>query len=888
MAILPGRRLGPYEILSAIGAGGMGEVYKARDTRLDRTVAIKVLPTHLADRAELRERFEREAKTIASLNHPHICTLFDTGHQDDIDFLVMEYIEGETLAQRLQRGALPIQQVMQFAIEIADALDKAHRKGITHRDLKPGNIMLTKSGTKLLDFGLAKLKQEATPVIPESQLLTMKSAVTGEGTILGTLQYMAPEQIEAKEVDARTDIFAFGAVVYEMATGRKAFEGKSSASVMAKIMEAEPPSMASLTPMTPPALDRVVKTCMAKDPDERWQTAGDLCRELKWIAEGGSQTAVPAAATVGRARMLRRWAEVAGVACLVVIVGIAVWILKPTPPKPVTRAVINLPPGDRLVGPNQTALALSSDGKQLAYAAFRGATSQIFLRAMDSQEARPISDTDGASEPFFSPDGQWIGFFAGGKLKKISVNGGAAVTLADAGNPVGASWNSQGTIAFDPAGTGSSLLQVLDAGGAPQPLGHFEKGENFQIWPQFLPGGKAVLFAGGSSITDGHVIVRLMATGERRSLVGGGQPQYATSGHLIYAQGTTLMAVPFDPRRLEIKGTPVPVVEGVAYSPAYGSSQYSISDTGSLVYVSGASQANQRKMVWVSRNGAEQTLPAPPLAYRGEVRLSADGQRVAAEIENQIWLYDLARDTLTRFTFEGNVNLNPRWTPDGKRIAFSSTKEGARNIFWQRADGSGGLERLSTDEYLQVPDSWSPDGQFLVFHESNPKTARDIWVLRMSDHKAQPFLVTPFNEGGAMFSPDGHWLAYVSNESGRPEVYVQPFPGPGGKWQISTEGGTEPAWNRNGKELFYRSGNKMMALDVTTQPGFSPGKPRMLFEGQYLTNDWPQVGTLYDVSPDGQRFLMVKTTEQAFAATQINVVLNWFEELKQKVPTGTK
>jgi Tol biopolymer transport system component len=293
-------------------------------------------------------------------------------------------------------------------------------------------------------------------------------------------------------------------------------------------------------------------------------------------------------------------------------------------------------------------------------------------------------------------------------------------------------------------------------------------------------------------------------------------------------------------------------------------------------------------MVWVSRNGAEQTLPAPPQDYRGEVKLSPDGQRVAAEINNQIWLYNLARDTLTRFTFEGDANLNPRWTPDGKRIAFSSTKEGARNIFWQRADGSGGLERLGTDQYLQVPNSWSPDGQLLAFHESNPKTQRDIWVLRMSDHKAQPFLITPFNEGGAMFSPDGHWLAYVSNESGRPEVYVQPFPGPGGKWQISTDGGTEPAWNRNGKELFYRSGNKMMALDVTTQPGFSSGKPRMLFEGQYLANDWPQLGTIYDVSPDGQRFLMVKASEQGASATQINVVLNWFEELKQKVPTGTK
>jgi Tol biopolymer transport system component/predicted Ser/Thr protein kinase len=888
MPILPGRRLGPYEILSAIGAGGMGEVYKARDTRLDRVVAIKVLPAHLADRSELRERFEREAKTIASLNHPHICTLYDTGHQDEIDFLVMEYLEGETVAQRLQKGSLPIQQVLQYSIEISDALDKAHRKGVTHRDLKPGNIMLTKSGTKLLDFGLAKLKQDVSPATPDSQLPTMKSAITGEGTILGTLQYMAPEQVEGKEVDARTDVFAFGTVVYEMATGKKAFAGETSASVMAKILEAEPPSMASLQPMTPPALDRVVKRCLAKDPDKRWQTASDLCEELRWIAEGSSQTAVPAAATAGRARMLRPWAVVAGLACLIVavIAGFAVLILKPMPPKPVTRTVITLPPGDRLVGPDQPALALSPDGKQLAYAAIRGVTSQIYLRSMDSQEARLIPGTEDASEPFFSPDGQWIGFFAGAKLKKVSVNGGAAVTLGDAEGAFGGSWGSQGTIVFAPR-TGSPLLQVSDAGGIQQPVSRLEKGESLHIWPQFLPGGKSVLFTAGSSSVDSQVAIQSIATGERRNLISGMQPSYASSGHLIYAQGGTLMAASFDPRRMEIKGTPVPVVEGVAYAVSLASSQYSISDNGTLVYVSGGAQANQRRMMWVSRNGAEQPLPAPPQAYE-IVRVSPDGRRVAVELDEQFWLYDLTRDTLSRFTFEGSRNQNPVWTPDGKRIAFFSTKEGPENLFWQMADGSGGLERLNTSQSVQIPRSWSPDGQLLAFDEINPKTQYDIWVLRMSDRKAQPFLQTPFSEGGATFSPDGHWLAYVSNESGRPEVYVQPYPGPGGKWQISTESGTEPAWNRNGKELFYRTGNKLMAVDVATQPSFSAGKPHMLFEGQYFSSDWPLISTAYDVSADGQRFLMVKATEQASSATQINVVLNWFEELKQKVPTGKK
>src|SRR6202051_2004254 len=478
MAILPGRRLGPYESLSAIGAGGMGEVYRARDTRLDRTVAIKVLPTHLADRSELRERFEREARTIASLNHPHICVLHDIGQQDGIDFLVMEYLEGETLAQRLLKGALPLEQVMQYAIEIADALDKAHRKGITHRDLKPGNIMLTKSGTKLLDFGWAKLKQEVAPAIPDSQLPTMKSAITSEGTILGTLQYMAPEQVEAGAVDARTDIFAFGAVVYEMATGRKAFEGKTSASVMAKILETDPPSMSSLQPMTPPALDRVVKTCMAKEPDERWQTASDLCRELKWISDGGSQVGLAPAAPAKGIRSLRRreMILVLGAMLLVAaITGLAIWNLKPTPrvPRPVSRLTITLPPGQQLAAPeNGPAVALSPDGTHLAYVAREGLTQQVYLRAMDSLEARPIPGTEGpvggtnSVEPFFSPDSQWLGFFAAGKLKKISVSGGAAQTICDALISNGASWGSQGMIAIA-TGQISSLQQVSDAGGTP-------------------------------------------------------------------------------------------------------------------------------------------------------------------------------------------------------------------------------------------------------------------------------------------------------------------------------------------------------------------------------------------------------------------------------------
>jgi Tol biopolymer transport system component/predicted Ser/Thr protein kinase len=897
MAILPGQRLGPYEALSMIGAGGMGEVYRAKDTRLDRIVAIKVLPAHLADRPDLRERFEREARTIASLNHPHICTLYDIGHQDGIDFLVMEYLEGETLAQRLLKGPLPLDQVLRYAIEIADALDKAHRKGVTHRDLKPGNIMLTKSGTKLLDFGLAKLKQETAPAnISLSKLPTGEDNLTAQGTILGTLQYMAPEQLEAKEVDARTDIFAFGAVVYEMATGKHAFEGKSQASIIAGILERDPPPMSSLQPMTPPALDRVVKRCLAKDPDERWQAARDLEVQLNWTREGGSQVTVAPTVPARGVLALGRRALILGLGALLLVAAItslATWYLKPSPPQPVSRLVINLPPGQQLSGlDNGPAVALSPDGTHLAYVATQGGTQQLYLRAMGSLEPKAIPGTEGAVNPFFSPDGQWLGFFAGGRLKKVSVSGGTALTLGDASIPLGASWGSQEIIVFAPTNNGV-LQQVSDAGGARQPLTRFEKGEISHRWPDFLPGTKAVLFSAGSNPinwTNTQVAVQSLGTGERRNLIQGAtQPRYAPSGHLVYAQGGSLMAVLFDPQRLAVTGAAVPVVEGILQSPSRGAAQYSFSATGSLVYVPGGAQSlAQSRLAWVNRNGTEQPLAVPMHAYQFP-RLSPDGRRVAVGIDepesSDVWLYDLSRETLTRLTFGESVNQNANWTPDGKRIAFRSNKEESSNLFWQLADGSGGLERLTTSEYFQAPNSWSPDGQLLAFIEVNPTTGYDIWVLRMGDRKPEPFLRTPFLESAPRFSPDGRWLAYISDESGHREVYVQPYPGPGGKRQITTEGGTEPVWNPNGRELFYRSGGRMMAVDIVTQLGFAAGKPRVLFDGPYLPS--PVTFPNYDVSPDGQRFLMLKPSEQAQAApTQINVVLNWFEELKRRVPTG--
>jgi Tol biopolymer transport system component len=895
MPLNSGAKLGPYEILSPLGAGGMGEVYRARDTRLDRTVAIKVLRQHLADTAESRQRFEREAKAVSALNHPHICTLHDVGSQNGTDFLVMEYLEGETLAARSERGPLPLDQVLKIAVQVASALDKAHRQGIIHRDLKPGNIMLTKSGAKLLDFGLAKA---AVPLTAGSALTaeaTRNTPVTQQGTIVGTFQYISPEQLEGKQADTRSDIFSFGAVLYEMLTGRRAFPGKSQISVISAILEKDPEPISTLQPLTPPALERAVKRCLAKDPEDRWQTVRDLELELKWIAESGSQSTMAPAASVTRlrARWLGSllWAAIS--LLLAGITGTVIWNLKPVPaPQPVSRAVITMPPGQRLVLSDQPALAISPDGTKLVYVGAQGNTQQLYLRAMDSLEATPVPNTEGATIPFFSPDGQSLGFFADGKLKIVSMGGGSARSLADAKFPRGASWGTLGMIVFGPTSF-RALHQVSDAGGTPQPLTHFEQGEVANAWPDLLPGSKVVVFAASQNTgnwTNAHLVVQTIETGERRALsVVGTQPRYAPTGHLIFAQGGVLMAVPFDARRLEVTGAAIPLVEGILQSPATGDAQYSISDTGSLVYIPGNVRASQRQLVWVNRKGAEQPVAAPARSYRYP-RVSPDDREVAATIddqESQVWLYDLFRDTLTRLTFEGNTNLAPSWTPDGKRISFQSNEAGPANIYWQLADGSSAMERLTSLDTTQVPSSWTPDGQYLAYIGISPTTGYDIWVLHLSDHKSQPFLQTQYNETSPRFSPDGHWLAYVSDESGRYEVYVQPFPGPGGKRQISTGGGTEAVWNPNGKELFYRDGNKLMAVDVATQPGFSASKPKLLFEGRYQPT--PLTFPNYDVSHDGQRFLMLKPVEAGEGApAQINIVLNWFEELKRRVPTATK
>jgi Tol biopolymer transport system component len=896
MPLTQGTRLGPYEILAPLGAGGMGEVYRAKDTRLDRTVAIKVLPAHVADVPEARQRLDREAKAVSNLSHPHICALYDVGHQDGVDFLVMEYLEGETLAVRIARGPLPPVELLRYGIQIADALDRAHRQGLLHRDLKPGNVMLTKSGAKLLDFGLAKSIAPPGSVSGLTAAPTMTSPLTAAGTIVGTFQYMAPEQIEGGEADARSDIFSFGALLYEMATARRAFEGKTQASLIASILKEEPRPLSALAPMTPPALERVVKTCLAKEPDDRWQTAHDLSRELSWIAEAGSQAGVPA--PVARHRRSREKALAMAAALFAAIsVALAVAYLRvPARESRVLRSTI-LPPAKVTpipVGARGGRMAISPDGRRLVFVgADQENNTLLYLRPLNATDASPLPGTEGASRPFWSPNSRSIGFFAGGKLKKIEADGGPPFTLCDAPEPRGGTWNREGIIIFTPDST-SPLFKVSADGGAATPVTEIDKakGEETHRFPWFLPDGRRFLYLVRSHTGDASnrsVIYAGSLDGKERKLIVRAPANAAfASGYLLFPRERSLMAQRFDPSRLEVSGDASPIAQDLSIDGSYNEAAFSASEGGMLVYQVGSPEERTR-LTWVDRSGKEiGTLGS--LAQNMDLALSPDGSRVAVTISDadshnwDIWIYDIARGVSTRFTSDPGVDVVPRWSPDSTRIAFCSDRRAPFDMFVKNASGIGQEESILQAGGYKVPESWTPDGRSIVYTDldSTSKTKSDLMVVPISgDRKPSVYLRSEFNELAGALSPDGRWLAYVSDESGRDEIYVANFPTPTGKWRISNAGGEIPLWRHDGRELFFVApGNRLTAAPIASQGNtIQVGPLETLFEAQFPSLPYPGA-RLYDVSADGRRFLLLFQATRT-VTSPFTLVADWPAELKK-------
>ncbi len=880
---MTGRTLAHYQVLEKLGAGGMGEVYKARDTRLGREVAIKVLPEGFARDPERLARFEREARLLASLNHPNIAAIYGFEHVEGIPFLVLEYVPGEIL-----KGPLPLEETAAIARQVTEALEHAHDKAIVHRDLKPANIKITPQGkVKVLDFGLAKAFLDEREPTGGPQSPTLSLAATRAGVILGTAAYLSPEQARGRGVDRRTDIWAFGCVLYEMLAGKQAFPAETISDAIAGILAREP-DWSALPAATPERVRELLRRCLEKDLERRLRHIDDARFQLE-EAEPSLALPAPPALKPPRWKQVLPWA-LAGVA-----IAIAAWSVRPAPkpvPRPLMRFSIDQP-GER-VG----ALALSRDGARLAFTHATGGQrtgGPIYLRALDQPDAKPVPGSDGGWNPFFSPDGQWLGFIADGKLKKVSVAGGGVISLCDAGNfPLAAVWGPDEHIVFTTAAR-TGLSRVSASGGVPQVLTTLDKakGETTHRPSDALPGGRALLFTIGTGEAgsggpptpqNAHVAILDLRTGQRRTLIQGAvAAAYVPTGHLVYfAQERFLFAAPFDLDRLQVTGPGIPILEGVGAQPgAYR--EFAFSDSGVLVYLPTALEADASALMWVDRKGTVQPLAAPPRLYH-TVALSPDGQRVAVAIlreagvfRGDIWMYDLARGTLTRLT-SGGAARNPVWTPDGMRLTFASVTEGKPSVASVPADGSGAPQHAPVESFYLLS-SWSPDGKALTF-DRGVSGRLSIWVVSGpvggGDLKPRPFLQSQFRAAGAQFSPDGRWIAYYSDETGRNEVYVQPYPGPGGKWPVSTDGGAYPKWARNGRELFYRNTEKMMAVDVSLTPGFRAGTPKVLFEGRY--------GISYDVAPDGKRFLMTKSGDEAPARARIHVIVEWFEELRRRAP----
>jgi eukaryotic-like serine/threonine-protein kinase len=881
----PGTHLGPYEITGPLGSGGMGEVYRARDTRLERTVAIKILPEQLSSDPIRKQRFEREAKTISSLNHPHICVLHDVGSQDGISYLVMECVEGETLAKRLEKGPLPLEQVLKYGMQIADALDKAHRSGVVHRDLKPGNIMLTSSGAKLLDFGLAR------PTMPSASLATVtattpqQAALTQEGMIVGTFQYMSPEQVEGKELDGRSDIFSLGAVLYETLTGKRAFEGKSQLSVASAILEKEPTPITAVKPMTPPALDHVIRKCLAKSPHERWQSAGDLASELKWIGEFSSSSVSAVSSGVGFRSPLAWKIAAFGLLAIAAFLGSLYWRdVRSAARVRVVRAFINAPEKTHFnfVGDSAGPVTVSPDGTKLVFSA----SSYLWVRSLEDTVPRRLEGTQDGAYPFWSPDGRFIGFSAGGKLKTMDVSGAPPATLCDAYDLRGASWSADDTILFAP-GPRTGIFRIAAAGGTAVPVTKFDPTQyTTHRWPDLLPDGKHFLYL-ASNHGDPHAatteiyIASLDGKLNRPLMHSYAKVEYA-SGYLLYLRGTTLMAQPFSTDKLDFTGDATPIAENVTEVASTWGAAFSVSQNGVLTYQAGG-QTPQRELRWYDRQG--RNLGTLGSGFYYGPRLSPDGARLAVDFgdpNRDIWTFDLRRGVKTRLSF-GAVDAAPVWSPDGSQIAFStlSGSTGPSNILQKRSNGEGQDETLYAAQSSSISTDWSPDGRFILL-DNNFWTLSEVDVLPLAgDRKPYPFAQSQFPQRSGHFSPDGRWVACTSRESGREEVYVAPFPGPGGKWQVSSSGGRMPRWRRDGRELyFFAEDDTLMAAEVeASQQKFEVKNVRPLFHVNLAPESRERSGS-FDVTADGSRFIINTSSDEA--QSPITLVLNWTAEFKKK------
>ena len=864
MVLLPGARLGPYEIRGPLGKGGMGEVYRATDTRLDRTLAVKILPPDLAGDPARKARFDREARAVASLNHPHICDLHDVGHERGIDFLVLEYVDAPTLAERLLAGPLPLAEALNHAIALADALDHAHRLGIVHRDLKPANIMLTKAGVKILDFGLASLRTiDSLPNV--ETVASVRGPLTSANGVLGTLQYMAPEQLAGREADARTDLFALGVVVYEMLTGSRPFRAGTDAATIGAILHSDPVAAASLRPELPAGLSRVVMRCLAKDPENRWQTARDLLLELTAIAESPGH-----AAAEGRSAVRHPVAWVSAILATTTALLVGVVLLQQSP---VDQRVVHM-----AIPLQETAkdFSLSPDGRLLAFTSGNTSNTRLWIRPLHSSTPQPVEGTDGAEFPFWSPDGRFVAFSAHGKLRKVAAAGGPVQTLCDTPALLGGSWSRDDVIVFAP-GNRTPLFSVSAAGGEPSAVTTLDEsqGHNTHRWPSFLPDGRHFLFLARSTrpensgvylgSLDSSAGVRVMSSESRAS--------FASPGYLLFARDRALIARPFDVNSLRLTGEAVEVLEDLQFSKADGYGSFTVSEHGELAFQTGAVAAPRSELAFFDRAGQRLQLPVVP-GNVADPSMAPDGTRVAVmqweNMTSNIWMVDLERGSTSPLTSHPAVDSSPVWSPDGHSVVFSSNRDGPGDLY--RTTLGGDEQVVLKSAAVKYVTDWTAEGRLIVYASRDQRQDRNLWTL-VDGSTAKPavFVQSPFEETLGRLSPDGRWMAYVSDKSGRDEVYVRPFPVSTGEWQISTAGGTEPRWNRNGRELFYYGADeKLMAVEVKTQNAFEHARPKVLFAARLSRSGFWN----YDVTPDGQRFVMSLALGDDLPKA-ISVVLNW-------------